>query len=253
MEGRIKFLGTAGARYVMATQLRSSAGTLIELNGKRIILDPGPGTLVRMAKSRPRINPSSIDAVILTHLHLDHTGDANAVLDAMTEGAKKNHGKLFAPSECIEGEDRVICNYLLKAVEVVKLQPQRTYSVDGLEFSTSVPHDHGVETYGIKFSYQGKKICFMVDTFLSHRVKESYRDCDILIMNVVLVDCIEGIKHLCVDNVREVARDLRPKEIIMTHFGMGMLRVKPWELAERLSDETGIRVRAASDGMEIKL
>ena len=65
MEGSfVKFLGTAGARFVMARQLRYSAGTLVALDGQRIMLDPGPGTLVRCAKARPRIDPAGLDAVL---------------------------------------------------------------------------------------------------------------------------------------------------------------------------------------------
>jgi outer membrane murein-binding lipoprotein Lpp len=52
----IKFLGTDGARFVMARQLRSSAGVYISMKNKNIILDPGPGTLVKLASSKPRID-----------------------------------------------------------------------------------------------------------------------------------------------------------------------------------------------------
>ena len=59
----IKFLGTAGARFVVARQLRSSAGIFLKFQSKNIILDPGPGTLARCASSRPSIDASELDAV----------------------------------------------------------------------------------------------------------------------------------------------------------------------------------------------
>jgi hypothetical protein len=34
---------------------------------------------------------------------------------------------------------------------------------------------------------------------------------------------------------------------------MSMWRAKPWTVAQRLSDETGVRVIAASDGMRFDL
>jgi hypothetical protein len=36
----------------------------------------------------------------------------------------------------------------------------------------------------------------------------------------------------------------------MTHFGMNMIREKPYLLAERLKEETGIEIIAAYDGMK---
>jgi len=34
---------------------------------------------------------------------------------------------------------------------------------------------------------------------------------------------------------------------------MGMWRAKPWEIAQRLSQETGVKVLAARDGMKFEL
>jgi len=39
----------------------------------------------------------------------------------------------------------------------------------------------------------------------------------------------------------------------LTHFGMTMWRAKPWEIAQRLSQQTGVRVIAARDGMRFDL
>lgn len=250
---KIKFLGTAGARYVMATQLRSSAGVYMEINGKKVILDPGPGTLVRMAHSRPKLNPFSLDAVILSHLHLDHTGDVNAILDAMTEGAKKRRGFLFAPAQCIKGEDRVVLPYLVNSVNIVELKGEREYEVDGMKFQTSIAHDHGVETYGIKIPISNGKVCFMVDTRFSEKLLNSYGDCTHFVVNVVLKECRGHIKHICLEDVKKIALALKPSKIIMTHFGMGMLRARPWELAEELSARTGVDIKAASDGMVVEI
>ena len=51
----IKFLGTAGARFVVARQLRSSAGIWMNVEGDNILIDPGPGTLVKCFSSRPKL------------------------------------------------------------------------------------------------------------------------------------------------------------------------------------------------------
>jgi hypothetical protein len=56
-----------------------------------------------------------------------------------------------------------------------------------------------------------------------------------------------------VADVEHIITELKPKVAILTHFGMGMWRAKPWEVAQRLSQETGGRVLAARDGMKFEL
>jgi hypothetical protein len=41
--------------------------------------------------------------------------------------------------------------------------------------------------------------------------------------------------------------------VVLTHFGMPMWKVKPWEIEDRISDETGTKVIAARDGMVFDL
>jgi hypothetical protein len=40
---------------------------------------------------------------------------------------------------------------------------------------------------------------------------------------------------------------------VLTHFGMTMLRAKPWELAAQLQQSLGVKVIAARDGMKLDL
>ena len=78
----LKFLGTAGARFVMIEQLRSSGGIWVSYKDTNVLIDPGPGSIVRCAASRPKLNPTKLDGVILTHRHLDHSNSYNSALYA---------------------------------------------------------------------------------------------------------------------------------------------------------------------------
>ncbi|MFB3926555.1 MAG: MBL fold metallo-hydrolase [Syntrophales bacterium] len=252
----IKFLGTGGARFVVARQLRASGGVYISAEGKHIILDPGPGALVRCAASRPPVDVTHLDAVILTHAHIDHSNDVNILIDAMTEGGLKRRGILFAPEECLEGDKAVILKYLKGFPEkIVVLKQKEHYAIGDLRFSASVRHQHPVETYGILFHLPGCRLSFMVDTRFFPQLLESYKSSDILVMNVVRYIPHEkaDIMHLSMDDVKRILEAIRPRKAILTHFGMTMLRAKPWEVAGRLAEETGIEVIAASDGLRVDL
>lgn len=61
------------------------------------------------------------------------------------------------------------------------------------------------------------------------------------------------LDHLSVPDAAKIIKSLKPKAALLNHFGMSMWRAKPWTVAQRLSDETGVRVMAASDGMRFDL
>jgi hypothetical protein len=46
---------------------------------------------------------------------------------------------------------------------------------------------------------------------------------------------------------------LKPKVAILTHYGTRVWQAKPWEIAQGLSEQTGVRVIAARDGMRFDL
>lgn len=48
----VLFLGTAGARYVVAKQFRASGGLILRQEKGCLLIDPGPGTLVQLAKQK---------------------------------------------------------------------------------------------------------------------------------------------------------------------------------------------------------
>lgn len=58
-----------------------------------------------------------------------------------------------------------------------------------------------------------------------------------------------GGAWLCLDDTKKIIGEVRPRVAILTHFGMTILRAKPWKLAEQLGKELGLKVIAASDGM----
>jgi len=250
----IKFLGTGGARVVVSKQVRSSAGNWLCLSGVNLFLDPGPGALVKCWSSRPALDPATLEAIILSHRHLDHSGDMNALTEAMTEAGFKKRGCVFLPLDALN-EEPVLYGYLQNVVERVELlKTGKSYKIGDLVFTTPVGHLHPVETYGFIFHLPWGKIAWITDTLFFPELIEHYQS-DLLILNVPR---LEGggpphIQHLCLADVELLIREIKPKAAILTHFGMTMLRARPWELAAQLSDHTGVKVIAARDGMTVSL
>ncbi|MDD5154987.1 MAG: MBL fold metallo-hydrolase [Candidatus Omnitrophica bacterium] len=248
----IKFLGTAGARFVMIKQLRASGGIWLSYRDTNILIDPGPGSIVRCSLSRPKLDPSKLDAIILTHRHLDHSSDINVMIEAMTEGGFKKRGTVFCPRDAL-GESGVILKYALDFPQGIKtLRARSNYKVGDISFETSMRHIHPVETYGLKFRIGDKSVALLTDTKYFPQLAGFYR-ADILIICVVFSQMRPEIEHLSLPEAVSLIRDIKPGKAVLTHFGMTMLNAKPHIQAERLSKELGVEVAAAYDGMSIKL
>jgi len=250
---RIKFLGTAGARFVVMSQLRNSGGLWITLDDTNVLVDPGPGSLVRCLSSRPKLNPRDLDGIILTHRHLDHSNDINIMIEAMTKGGWDKKGIVFAPRDALE-EDPVVLKYVRKYVEDIEvLKEKGTYKLKNIKFTTPVKHPHhGVETYGLNIYGKNISISLISDTDYFQGIESYYRE-PILIINVVRMPESKKIQHLTINDAEKIISKNKPRLTILTHFGMTLIKAKPWEIAEEISKKTGVKVIAASDGMNIEL
>lgn len=246
----IKFLGTAGARFVMIRQLRASGGIWISYKGTNVLVDPGPGSIVRCAKSIPKLDPSKLDGIILTHRHLDHAGDINVMIEAMTEGGFKKRGVVFCPQDAVNQDSVILAHAMNFAQKLETLEANRSYRVGEFEFMTSMKHIHPVETYGIKFNMNSKSISIISDTKYFEDLVAFYKT-DILIISVVFFEPRPGIDHLSLPDVIQIISKIQPKKAILTHFGMTMLKAKPHVQAEKLSKDLGIDIQAAYDGMTL--
>ncbi len=248
----IKFLGTAGARFVVMKQLRASGGIWLTLGGTQVLVDPGPGSLLHCLTSRPKLNPQDLQGIILTHRHLDHSNDVNIMIEAMTNGGFNKKGVVFAPRDALE-DDPVVLQYVrqqLQSIEVLKEKGR--YEIGNIVFETPIPLKHGVETYGINFKTKGNTISLITDTDYFPGLA-SYFTGEILIINVVLMDDKNAIEHLCLQEAEQIIKENKPRLAILTHFGMGLVKAKPWEIAEKMTKKLGIEVIAARDGMTIDI
>jgi len=78
---------------------RSIGTALLESDGHRAIVDPGPGSTLDTLKRELRAHGASVsglDAILLTHIHLDHAGATGALLRENPKLAVYVH-KLGAP------------------------------------------------------------------------------------------------------------------------------------------------------------
>ena len=245
---KLTFMGTAGARFMVAKQVAASGGLYLEDGNTRLALDPGPGAIVQYAKLG--VDLTTLDAVVLSHRHLDHSGDVNVMLEGMTDGGFQHRGTLFCPVDALD-DDPVVLKYVRRfPQEIVRLEPDTSYSVNGLTFTTSERHVHQSETFGFRFGKD--KLGWITDSGYYDGIAEQHK-AEVMVIHTVLRDCISHLPHLCIVDAERIVRDARPRLAFLTHYGMTVWRANPGEVAESITQRTGIEVRAASDGLSIEL
>ena len=250
--GFIKFLGTAGARFVVMKQLRASGGIWMQYQDTNILIDPGPGSLVKCCTSRPKLMPQDLDGIILTHKHLDHSNDVNIMIEAMTEGGFKKRGILFVPADAF-GEEGVIYSYLKDYPEKIKILKEGEFQAGNLSFSVSAKNLHSVETYGLKFYLGEEIVSFVSDTQYFEELINIYKDSTIIILNVVFYKRKDDFEHLCLEDAIKIIQEVNPKKAILTHFGMTMLKEKPHLLEKKLNAELKPDIKFAYDGLNFEI
>ncbi len=240
------FLGTAGGRFSVFNQIRKSGGIWFILNNKLFAIDPGPGALVESIKHK--LMPSKLSGIFLSHRHLDHCADINAVIESMTEGGHKRRGTVLAPIDAIE-VDPVILRYNRKNFDLIAMNEYSEYAVDGITIKTQAEHHHTVCVYGAIFN---DRFAYIPDTSYFDELPNMYQ-ADTIIANVVFCRKRSGFKHLNADDVYRFLEVFKPKKFIITHFGLSFLKNKPWEVAKEISRRTNCDVVAAYDGMVIDI
>jgi ribonuclease BN (tRNA processing enzyme) len=250
-ENSIIFLGTGGARFMVAKQILASGGLWLNLGGHSFLLDPGPGCLVQV--NRLKLNPEDLSAIIISHRHLDHAADVNVMVEAMTLGGYRPRGRFFCPADALNGEP-VLFSYLKAYLEGVDILSEgQTYQVNGVSFSTPLRHIHAAETYGMRFTAGGYTLGYVADSLYFDGLVSAYAGSDLLIINVVFPDYNHGVSHLAAPDAARLITEIKPRMAILTHFGMPMWKANPEAIAAAMSRETGVPVLAARDDMVFPL
>lgn len=251
----VRFFGTTGDKDLMfQNKLVPGSGIYMELGEKKIVMDPGPGTFSSFIREYPnKIN--QLDVVILSHVHFDHSTDVNAMIEGMTDGGKQKRGKLITHNCAYNGESRVIQNYL-------KEFPAETCLVDDAPETTlddvrivAVQHRHGIPNYGYRFFIGDSCVSVVTDTAYFEDLPMLYSGSTSMIVHVPYYVFPERKqpKHLCIENVKEMLVQIRPKTTILTHFGINIYEADIKKIARSMSEELGLTVLIAETGRDYQL
>lgn len=240
------FLGTGGGKYVLASQNRNCSGFVLNLNNELFVVDPGAGSLFNFVKAGFKIN--DIKGIFVSHSHLSHCNDLNLFVDAITQGGVEKKCGVYA-GESVNNYITDVHREYLNKFEIMnagKLVKIGNVNVQALKTK------HSDEScVGFKFFSDRFVLSYSADSGYFGGMAEEYFGSDILILNNVNPFNSRKSDNLrCEDSVSLVNK-VKPKLVILTHFGEDMLKANPIYEARKIQKRTGVDVIAAHDGMVV--
>ncbi len=251
MRSRIVFLGTAGNLSVVSKQARSSGGFVVQVDDFQMHIDPGPGALTNAALCG--INVRGHTAILVSHAHLNHCNDLNALITAMTLNGLDNHGVLIAPESVVHGTAHLkpmLQDHFAHHLEkIIIAQPHKKIAVENIEIHP-LPATHAdPNALGYKLFTPEFVLAYSGDTSYTPELGEHYAGADILVLNCPHPG--KSKEGMCTQDAIKIVNKVKPKLCILTHFSQKMLDAKPLYEAREIQKQTGVQVIAAEDGMII--
>ena len=256
---RLKILGSGS---IIPTPRRFASGLLLEMSGRRILMDPGPGVMEKLR--RDSIPPQSLDLVLITHFHMDHVADFLPIVMSRAygvdgrpavkpvtlkvagpKGLEKLYRRLVVETEEFNYLSRVM--RCLEYVTITEMDDGAILSDGGLVIKVAeVEHFNGiayrVEGEGLSITYSG-------DTVPDERLVRLASGCDILLHECSFPHEELLGKHTSETQLADIAYKTKPKLVVATHL------YPVWEgLEERIVravQAKGAAIRVAYDMMEI--
>lgn len=252
----VHFLGTGGGRFTTITQMRRTAGIRIVHGGTQVHVDPGPGALV--FSNWARLNPQSLDAIVVTHCHPDHYTDAEVLVEAMTHGTRRKRGVLAASKSVLQGNDECdpsVSRYHQNLVERIEtLKPGHAFDVEELNFQGVDAKHSDSDTVGFRVTASDVgSMGYTSDTSYFDGIGEKYRGLRLLLLCTMWPRGEPLRYHLHTDEALRILEEASPGCALLTHFGVKMLRADPEAEAAYLEESTGVPTVAARDGMTLIL
>lgn len=257
MASNILFLGTGGDSVVVGKQRRGSGGIVISAEGYQFHLDPGPGALVRAKELG--VNLRGNTAVLVSHNHINHANDVNAVISAMTYDGLDRAGVLICAESVVDGYEKKnhsVPGFLMPkskdSVErVIKLKSTQKVGIEDIEIHALKTNHLDPHCIGFKFFTSDFVLSYSSDTAYAPYIANEYKGSDIIILNVVHPAGEKSSINLSTDDAIKIISKVKPKMAVMTHFGNKMLEHDPIYEIRKIQKETGTQVIAAKDGLSI--
>lgn len=241
---------------------RASAAHWLQTENGSILLDAGGGVGLRMAQEG--MDWPNLDAIWLSHFHLDHVGGLPPLLFGLRHApqtqARVKPLTIYGPrglTRWLETVDAAAHSKLFQQpfpLSVVEVTEESKHTpLPGLEarfFSTP----HTAESLAIRLTgADGASVVYTSDTGYAMELGEFARDCDLLVIECSFPRAKPVEKHLELADVLNVAQAARPRVVLLTHLYPEWDTVCLSEELRRQNAHPNCELIEASDGLCLKI
>ena len=191
---------------------------LIEADGFHLLLDFGTGSLSGLQRYATL---TSVDAILLSHLHSDHILDACSyvVVRRYAPDGPYRRLPLYGPTGVRE---RLSAAYGEGALDdVYEFQELRTGQLHIGPFSITVARvNHPVETYGVRIEHGGRVLAYSADTAPCDALLRLAQGADLFLCEASYPDGAENPPdlHLTGRDAGEAATKAGVSRLVLTHL-----------------------------------
>ena len=251
---KLTFLGVAGNDAVPLGL--ASGGMVLNYRNYQILIDPGPGTLLKAREFNIPIANTNI--ILASHNHLAHCSDINLLIDALTYHGMDPRGILITDESVTHGTnlERPMLTRLHKRFiekEAVLLPGQEIVLPSIKIQALKTNHPSCPTAIGFKIITDELIITYSSDTKFFDDISDLYRNTDILILNVPYPKKIHPETNLNIDDAAKIIYGVKPRLAILTHFNRQLIEESPIYYAREIQRETNIQTIAAKEGLAIEI
>lgn len=210
-----------GSGTCIPSPTRNAPGYLLQVNGRRLLVDCGSGISRQLAKAG--FACSALDGIFITHLHPDHCSDLVAIVQALQVGDRGRFaGRLLIGGGATVGEYYRTCvgEWLGPVPFAIKLlDMQRPVVFEDIQIST-VPTIHMENgcSLAYRFIFKDKKIVFTGDAEYSEALARFAAGVDLLVADCSALARDKRAGHLSARECGRLARDAKVKSVLLSHL-----------------------------------
>jgi len=267
---------------------RAGAGYVVLVDGEpRVLVDAGPGTFARLGEAR--LSLAKTDIVLLTHLHIDHTGELPGLFKARAVSSNGPiHFQVFGPTghrgeggeatfpstshfvDLLFGSEGAY-SYLADFAAPMTIHakdvdasanapstPRVIYSERGLAISAMAGHhgDAPAVVYRIDYGHQSITFSGDIDAKGIDHIRTLARHTNLLVFNCVVLDPpgsrpVLYTLHTPPRTIGMVAADSGASKLLLSHLSPSIDENKD-KVEASIREHYKGQVEFAQDGMRIQ-